>query len=58
MNDEEGLATHISALAAPIYAALLARGLPTGASPAAWHEHIRTEAIARAHELWVATLAT
>lgn len=53
----EELATHISLLAAPIYSAMIARSPPAGTVSVEWHKRARAEAIERARELWIATLA-
>ena len=54
----EELATHISALAAPIYAALIARSPPAGTVSVEWHKRARAEAIDPARWLGVETLGT
>jgi hypothetical protein len=56
MNDE--LATHISLLAAPIFAALIATSPPETVNDEAWRAMARIGAISMARELWEATLAT
>lgn len=56
MNSE--LATHISLLAAPIYAAMLTRKPDGTVFDRAWHDSARAAAIAFAIELWKATLET
>jgi hypothetical protein len=57
------LAEHISALAAPIYAALIATGIPGAAGeqtarPDDWHLMAQGIAIRRAHALWLQRLDT
>ena len=57
MNHE--LATHISLLAAPIYAAMLAPYLGSGRGVAAEGlDTLRGTAITQAHALWLETLDT
>jgi len=48
----EELATHISLLAAPVYAALISRAPPGKIGDDAWQEQARTIALALARELW------
>lgn len=57
MNDEDGLATHISALAAPIFGALIVRASIDEVGDPEWRKQARADAIELARELWVATLA-
>ena len=50
MNDE--LATHISLLAAPIFAALLQRGSVIDLEGSEWQKTARAWAIRQAQQLW------
>ena len=56
MNEE--LATHISLLAAPIFAALIATSPPESVNDEAYRAVATIGAIRMARELWEATLAT
>jgi hypothetical protein len=54
------LAEHISALAAPIYAALIVRAVAPKemVGDPVWQDQARSVAINLAHDLWLATLGT
>jgi hypothetical protein len=54
VNDE--LAAHISLLAAPIFAALIATSPPERVNDEEWRAVARIGAISMARELWMATL--